>query len=283
MIFALEKSKIRLKIDYMNKISFLFIVLLMAGCSKDYNNVVDVPVTNFQVSAVGTVNTFNYTPSDSILTLNIKFSSIEGVKSVFCDINTPDDKPLNNGHIELLDNGENSANGDSVSGDNIFSNKFTMSSSFSHGNYDINYYITLNDGSEKLVAQQIIKYDNGQSNIAPVISNLVMPDTVQFDQSFTFSVQAIDSNGAGDISQVYYELYKPDGTKISNSQGISKFPLSDSGDTITSGDITANDGVYTNKLTFPSGQPAGDWVFKFHAIDTGAKISNEISKTVTVK
>jgi len=283
MIFALEKSKIRLKIDYMNKISFLLIVLLMAGCSKDYNNVVDVPVTNFQVSAVGTVNTFNYTPSDSILTLNIKFSSIEGVKSVFCDINTPDDKPLNNGHIELLDNGDNSTNRDSVSGDNIFSNKFTMSSSFSNGNYDINYYITLNDGSEKLVAQQIIKYDNGQSNIAPVISNLVMPDTVQFDQSFTFSVQAIDSNGAGDISQVYYELYKPDGTKISNSQGISKFPLSDSGDTASSGDTTANDGVYTNKLTFPSGQPAGDWVFKFHAIDTGAKISNEISKTVTVK
>ena len=49
MIFALEKSKIRLKIDYMNKISFLLIALLMAGCSKDYNNVVDVPVTNFQV------------------------------------------------------------------------------------------------------------------------------------------------------------------------------------------------------------------------------------------
>jgi len=277
MIFALEKSKIRLKIDYMNKISFLLIALLMAGCSKDYNNVVDVPVTNFQLSAVGTVNSFNYTPSDSILTLNIKFSSTEGIKSVFCDINTPDDKPLNNGHIELLDNG------DSVSGDNIFSNKFTMSSGFSNGNYGINYYITLDDGSEKLVAQQIMKYDNGQSNIAPVISDLVMPDTVQFDRSFTFSVQAIDSNGAGDISQVYYELYKPDGTKISNSQGISKFPLSDSGDTITSGDITANDGVYTNKLTFPSGQPAGDWVFKFYAIDTRVKISNEISKTVTVK
>ncbi len=178
MIFGLEKSKIRLKINNMNKISFLLIALLIAGCSKDYNNVVDVPVTNFQVMSVGTVNSFNFTPSDSILVLKIKFSSIEGVKSVYCDINTPDDKPLNNGHIELLDNGDISANRDSVSGDNIFSNKFTMSSAFSNGNYGINYYITSNDGSEKLVAQQVIKYDNGQSNIAPVISNLIMPDTV---------------------------------------------------------------------------------------------------------
>jgi len=165
----------------MNKISFLLFALLIAGCSKDYNNVVNVSVTNFQVLAVGTVNSFNYTPTDSILTLKIKFSSTEGVKSVYCDINTPDDKPLNNGHIELLDNGDNSANRDSVSGDNIFSNKFTMSSTFLNGNYGINYYITSNDGSEKLVAQQIIKYDNGQSNIAPVISDII----------FSFCISAI--------------------------------------------------------------------------------------------
>jgi len=269
----------------MNKISFLLIALFIAGCGKDFNSVVDVPVANFQVSAVGTPNSYNFNPADSAIILNISFASIDGVDAVFCDIYGPNNKLLNTGHIDLLDNGNISENGDSVSGDDAFSGKYYMSSFFVNGNYNVLYYAALQDGSEKQVAQQIIKYNNGQSNIAPVISNLVMPDTVQFNQSFTFSVRASDPNGAADIAQVYYELFKPDGSQIVNSQGISKFPLSDSGDTASSGDATANDGVYTNKLSFPAGAglPSGDWVFKFHAVDAGSKLSNELSKTVTVK
>jgi len=277
----LEKSKIRLKIDYMNKISFLLFALLIAGCSKDYNNVVNVSVTNFQVLAVGTVNSFNYTPTDSILTLKIKFSSTEGVKSVYCDINTPDDKPLNNGHIELLDNGDNSANRDSVSGDNIFSNKFTMSSTFLNGNYGINYYITSNDGSEKLVAQQIIKYDNGQSNIAPVISDIIVdPDTITVTDTVAIltSVKAIDKNGQDDIEKVYFIVYKPDGT--TNNFQIEMF---DDGNVLTNGDQTAGDGIYSRIIQVDQNNAKGTYTFKFRAKDRGAKFSNEISKEVVIQ
>ena len=268
----------------MNKISFFFLALLLAGCSKDYNTVVDVPVQNFQVSAVGTINSYTYNPTAPDIVIKVKLSATEGVNSVYCDVYKPDNKLLNTNHLELLDNGNLSANGDSVSGDNIYSNKLGMQDTYANGNYNVKYYASMKDGSDVLVAQQVIAFDNGQNNIAPVISSLVMPDTVQTGNKFTFTVQASDSNGLTDISQVYYELFDPSGSKIVNSKGISKFPLSDSGDSSNSGDLVANDGIFTNNLTFPNNpQYTGDWVFKFHAVDSGGKISNEISKTVTVK
>lgn len=267
----------------MKKVFPVFLLIFFIGCEKDYNNVVDVQVNTLQVSSVTVINSFNYNPADSLITVSLKFQSIEGLSSVSFDIYRPGNSKINTSPVELFDNGNLSANGDSANGDMQYSNKFPMSRYYENGIYAIRYFANLTDGTARNVAEQNFTYNNGQNNIAPVISNLIMTDTVSLNQSFTFLVTASDANGLSDILQVYYELFKPDGTKITNSQGISKFPLVDNGDTANTGDVTTGDGVFTNKLTFPASQPTGNWNFKFHAEDKGGKLSNEITKTLVVK
>jgi len=267
----------------MKKIFPVFLLIFLFGCEKDYNNVVDVQVNDLQVSSVISINTFNFNPSDSLITVSVKFQSINGLSSVSFNIYKPGYSKINSSPVELFDNGNIAANGDSSNGDNQYSNKFPMSRYYENGTYTIRYFANLSDGTAKNIAEQNFTYNNNQNNVAPVISNLLMADTVSLNQSFTFSVSVIDSNGLSDIAQVYYELFKPDGTQITNSQGFSKFPLVDNGDTANAGDVTSGDGIFTNKLTFPSSQPIGNWNFKFHAEDKGGKLSNEITKTLVVK
>ncbi len=260
----------------MKKILLLLFLAAFFGCEKKYDNVIQPKPLNFQVTSISQVSFVVYNPADSLVKFFIAFNSVEGVKSVSFDIYSPGYSKLNSSPVVLSPD-------NSFSGGNYFSAKFPLSKYYSSGNYNVKYFVTLTDGSAKQVAEQSFKYFNGQNNSSPVISNLVMTDTVSFDQQFTFSVSASDSNGLNDIAQVYYELYRPDNSKVVNSQGISKFPLSDTGDTGASGDVTAGDGIFTNRLTIPTGQQAGNWTFKFHAVDLSGALSNELSKTLTVK
>ncbi len=112
----------------------------------------------------------------------------------------------------------------------------------------------------------------------PVISDLFFADSVQFEEVFIFSVLAVDSNGAEDISRVYYELYRPDGSQVANSQGITKFPMFDDGNS-QAGDETAGDSIYTQKLYFPSNLPSfpsGSYRFEITAEDRTKRLSNTI-------
>ncbi|HKI79616.1 MAG TPA: hypothetical protein VKA26_13840 [Ignavibacteriaceae bacterium] len=266
----------------MKKIIPSLLLLIIFGCNKDYNNVIDVPISNIQVLSVSTANSFIYNSADSLITININFKFVTGLTAVYFDVYNPELIKVNSDQLELYDNG-NSTNGDLTEGDNIYSNKFPMSMYYLSGEYVVKYFYKDNSGNIYQSAQQNFTYSNGQNNVAPIISNLVMPDTANFDQSITFSVQAFDSNGAGDINNVYYEFFKPDGTQIINSSGVSKFSLYDNGDTSGAGDSIANDGIFSAKLTFPSGQTAGSWTFKFRAVDRGNKFSNEISKILIVQ
>jgi hypothetical protein len=108
-----------------------------------------------------------------------------------------------------------------------------------------------------------------------------MADTVNINQQFTFSVVVSDSNGLSDIVQVYYELFRPDSSQVSNSQGISKFPLADDGE--HGNDLIAGDGIYTMFLTIPLGQTLGVWRFEFEAKDRSNKLSNKLIHTLVVK
>jgi hypothetical protein len=182
----------------------------------------------------------------------------------------------------LYDDGDVSAHSDTAQGDNTFSNKFTMSKSYINGVYIVNYYVTDIYNTSSYISAQNFVFDNGKDKFAPALSNLELPDTASIGQTFAFSVMAVDSNGNDDIEMVYYELFKPDGTQVSNSQGVYQFPLFDDGQTGTDGDVTANDSTYTVILTFPSGQPTGSWRFEFQAIDRTNLLSNKITQNVEV-
>ena len=275
--------------NMINKILLKFIslisisLLLFVGCEKDFSTVYSPQLNEIQVSSLNEYNLIVFNSSDPSVTFSIKFSTAIGLKKVSINILSPFNEKINNSEIELFDNGNIINNGDSVSSDLRYSNKFLFSSNFDNGTYNVEYKIFQNDGSSKIIAAQHFVYDNGKNNTAPTISNLIQQDTVQTNVQFSFSVMVSDPDGLNDIKEVYYELYMPNGTKVVNSQGISKFPMFDDGDTASNGDVTANDGRYTVYLTFPNTVTTGSWKFDFTAQDKAGHLSNTITHNVEVK
>lgn len=275
--------------NMINKILLKFIslisisLLLFVGCEKDFSTVYSPQLNEIQVSSLNEYNLIVFNSSDPSVTFSIKFSISIGLKKVSMNIFSPFNEKINNSEIELFDNGNIINNGDSVSSDLRYSNKFLFSSNFDNGTYNVEYKIFQNDGSSKIIAAQHFVYDNGKNNTAPTISNLIQQDTVQTNVQFSFSVMVSDPDGLNDIKEVYYELYMPNGTKVVNSQGISKFPMFDDGDTASNGDVTANDGKYTVYLTFPNTVTTGSWKFDFTAQDKAGHLSNTITHNVEVK
>jgi hypothetical protein len=267
----------------MKKYILILIPFIFWGCQKDFNTVIDTQSVNSQVIKVTMADSISYKQTDSLIVVSIQLNSSSGIKSVSANIIASDLTQLNDSPLILYDNGDIPDNGDTTKGDNIFSNKFPLSRYYPNGTYTVLYFITDNSNNTQMAAVHSFIYNNLQTAIAPVISNLNMPDTVSIGASFTFSVKVTDGNGLSDIDSVYYILYKPDGTLIVNAQGISKFPLSDNGDTGVSGDVTAGDGIYTMKLTFPSGQPTGSWKFELIAVNREGLTSNIITHKVVVQ
>ncbi len=258
-------------------------LLVLNGCEKDFNSVIDPKINNIQVASVVSYDRVVFNPADPSITFAIKFVSVDGLNGVSFNIFSPSNNLLNEQPVELLDNGDLANNGDSAAGDLTYSNKFLMSSNFASGSYNVEYKITLSDGSKKVIASQHFNYDNGKTNLPPVLSNLIQQDTVRTTIRFTFSVKVNDPDGLQDIKKVYYELFTPNGTKIVNNQGISQFPLFDDGNTASNGDAAAGDGRYTVFLTFPSTVTLGSWKFDFTANDKAGNNSNTISHNVEVK
>ncbi len=260
------------------------LILLIVGCQKDFNNVVDSSQPeNYRVIGVYTPAQFTYNPGDSLITISAQLNTSANIQKVVFNILSSDQTQLNNSPVQLFDNGNLSQNGDTVKGDLVYSNKFPLSHYYPKGSYEIEIYISGNSGNTTLAAVHSFNFNNGQANVPPVLSGLSMPDTVSFGVSFIFSIKASDQNGLSDISTVFYKLYRPDGTMVTNSQGISEYPLSDNGDYSVTGDITAGDGTYTNKLQFPSGQPTGSWKFTFQAKDKSGALSNIVTHNLVVK
>lgn len=267
----------------MKKIFIILLPFLIGGCQKDFNNIIDSQPVNSRVIGVYAPAQFTYSPGDSLITVSIAINTTENVKELAFNIFSSDQKQLNNSPVQLFDNGNLAVNGDTVKGDMVYSNKFPLSHYYPKGNYEIDFYITDNSGNTNLSAVHNFNYSNGQANVPPVLSGLSMPDTVSFGTTFIFSIKADDQNGLSDITTVFYKLYRPNGTLVTNSQGISEYPLSDNGDYSVTGDVTAGDGIYTNKLQFPSGQPTGTWKFEFQAKDRSGAFSNIITHNVVVK
>lgn len=249
----------------MRKIVLLLLPIIIIGCEQTFDNIIDAVQNNFQVISVGPTEDVIYQPDDSLITITINFSNSSEVTNVFCDIIASDQSILNSSPFQLFDDN-----------DNRFLNDFPLSKFYPNGIYNIKYYVKNADETLQQVALASFKYNNGQDNEPPILFNLMMPDTLARSVIMIFSVDADDPNGLSDITNVFYELYKPDGTQVSNSQGITEFPLFDDGDTSLNGDLVESDGVYTVKLTFPVDVETGSWRFVFTAKDRGNLTSNII-------
>ena len=257
----------------------LISIIVLTGCEQEFDNTIDNFNSNYQVLSVSPSDQIYFDSADSLITVSITFSSASTIQTVFCDIYASDNSKISS--VGLYANGSVSG-GDNIKGDQIFSNKIPLSRVYPNGVYNIKYFVTDELNETKQVAIGTFTYNNGQNNVAPILNNLILADSVERNVQITFSVNASDENGLSDIVKVYYELYQPNGSKITNSDGFSQFPLFDDGNVETNGDLNANDGKYTVQLTFPGSVVSGLWRFEFQAKDRAGALSEKITKSVKV-
>jgi hypothetical protein len=269
-------------------IGMAFLILaILSGCDKDFEEIIDVSTTSYQVTGTSSFSSFRYVVGDSVITIYLNLNSSSNISSVFCDIIASDGKKLNNNPVFLLDNG-NAANGDQTAGDNRFTNRFPLSQQNPIGAYRINFYVIDRESTTKLAAVQQFTYDNGQTNVAPVIVNSVIePDTVVVNDTIPIfcSVEASDINGLSDLEQVYFIVHRPDGS----TSGV-KLDLLDDGSCCpipptnqVSGDLTADDGIFSRIIQVDQNNAKGTYRFEFQTVDRGGLLSNIINHFVLIQ
>ncbi len=117
-----------------------------------------------------------------------------------------------------------------------------------------------------------------QTNDPPVLSHVEAPDMVSRSAAvpFTITVQADDPQGPEDISQVYFNTTKPDGSPSSGNP----FSMFDDG---TSGDEEAGDGIYSLTIAITSQNDKGVYLFTFFARDRAGATSDPLVFEITVE
>ncbi|MFC2133335.1 hypothetical protein ACFLTH_01855 [Bacteroidota bacterium] len=270
----------------MKNFLILFIILSFTACEKITDDVIESQFLNNSVVNINAPDEFNYSEINRDFIVTIELSNPDQVEQVWFNIITSDGNERIAEAVLMTDDGNLQSSGDAAANDNIYSGKFTFTDEIVAGEYLVEFYIEDNVNFDpqniRKVASHLFNLSTGEANEPPLIFDLIMQNAVTRDVSFIFSVKATDPNGDADIASVYYEMYKPDGTQQVNSQGMSQFPLYDNGDVSGTGDLTAGDGRYSFKLTFPVEIETGSWEFRFYAQDRSGALSNIISHNIEV-
>lgn len=257
---------------------YLFLILVFlyfVGCDKIPDNVVDNKISSIQALQITAPAEFSYNVFDSSFTTSVKFSDGTNIKSVWVDVFSPKDEKVNSEPLLLRDDGIFS-NGDMLRGDNIFSSKVPFSEKYSSGNYQLKYYVSDLKDNSIFIGTHALTYFSQPVNYPPVISNLIMPDTVSVDESFTFTLKVTDQNGYNDIKRVFFRYYRTDGS-VSND-----FFMVDDGSSILD-DSVAGDGVFSFRNHFTSEAKGQSRKFEFQAIDQRDSLSSIITHIIYIK
>lgn len=255
--------------------AILFLSFFLGGCDKDYQGIIQPSVSGYTILDITNLQSFTRTETDSVLILYLRTNNTGAVKNITADLYNPKNERVAGFPLQLLDNGMES-NGDLIANDGIFSNKIVMSRNFINGTYYLEYSVTAINSPPKIAASQSFLFNNGQSNVAPLVANLTAPDTLTVNDTtlILLTIEATDSNGLEDIERVFFRSYRPDG-----STSGATFSMYDNG---RDGDTTANDGIYSAIISvYPSNQK-GTYRFEFQAIDRGKKLSNIITHWITL-
>ena len=269
------------------KIKILIISLLLSsfwGCGDLTDDVVNSPNSKYNVSGITAPNSVLFSESDSSFVATLKIDNPGVISQVWYDVVKANASETLIHNVVMYDDGDEANNGDEQEGDKIYSGKTYLGKSKPSAEYILQFYVKDNvnneDDNTRLVGFHQFDFDNGQNKVAPVLSELVMPDSIKRGVDFVFTIRVTDENTLADIKQVYFQFTRPDN---SNSGTVI---MADDGDA-GHGDQTAGDGIYSFKNSFSDGSkndPAqiGSYVFNFEAEDFSGLISNQISHTIVV-
>ncbi|MCF8412128.1 MAG: hypothetical protein K9G44_01845 [Melioribacteraceae bacterium] len=268
-------------------LSFVFAIILLQSCDDVSDEIVNAESSKFNVIEVNVPTSFIYSANNNSIAVTAKIDNNSFVEKIEAYVYNELKSNQIIDPVELKDDGS-STSGDNAKNDLTYSGIINFNSEMVSSDYIIEIVIVYTQFGEQLsdiISQTKLDYSSGVQNVTPVISNLVIPSSVTFSSAFKFSVKVEDQNGLTDIDKVWYELFRPNGTQVQNSQGITKFDLYDDGPSSASnsGDLVSNDGVYTSQLTFPSGQPTGEWRMEFFARDLSGEVSNKIEAKVNLQ
>lgn len=176
---------------------------------------------------------------------------------------------------------DNGSDGDVLAGDGTYS--VSLSSNIINQAGDYFFRIEAEDkAGNKSTANVVAIRGVFRNPQAPVIANLVAPDTVQIIPNgvvkILMSIDVSDPQGLSDINFVRFRSFLPGGNEATNSP----FDLADDGNSSVTGDDVAGDGTYSILINLPSNTTPGDFRFVFQAEDKSGKESNIIEHILTV-
>jgi hypothetical protein len=278
-------------------LSFLALCAI-AGCEFPDKGVIETAAPPFISQATATpilidVNHLASQPTDPIDTILIFSASVDD-RAVNSSVSYVAFDPAGNILLSgtLLDDG--------VPPDQIADDGKFAGSAHLHilkqdvGTYGLQFQATNTSDfrSNTLALALIIKNSN---NHRPNISDLAMQDTVHIppigNTTFVKITLAVsDSEGLGDIVSVKLTSQRPNGTtaaQINLYDDGSSGPYFQFGGNLTSGDLTANDGIYTVTIPFTKAPDPPETVptyrdFSFRATDRTGEFSNVITKRIYI-
>jgi|WetSurMetagenome_2_1015567.scaffolds.fasta_scaffold118667_1 hypothetical protein len=147
------------------------------------------------------------------------------------------------------------------------------------GRYNVKVSLTTEYSTGANTVQKTVTFF--RTNHPPVLTNLVMPDTVDVpsgtNSNFKASVTVTDQDGESDIKQVFF-------VNLDSSDPAFRYLLRDDGSVGTnSGDAAAGDGIYTITVAAPFTAKGRSFRFSFQANDTFGDTSASIIHFVTIR
>ncbi|MFQ5865544.1 MAG: choice-of-anchor X domain-containing protein [bacterium] len=245
-------------------------ILVLSGTENLPPEIIKVVAPN----TVAVDSTFNF-----VVTVEVSdpegLSDIQEVKYQFF----PPAHPNPTLEDSLVDNGQS---GDVTAGDGVYSTTLSSGLFKEASDYFIRFQAQDKAGN-KSRAEVVTMRGIFIRPRAPVISNLVAPDTVQIDPDqvtkILITVDVMDPQGLSDIDYVQFRSFLPNGQEATDSP----FQMADDGNTETTGDAEAGDGTYSIIVNLPpTGVTPGDFTFVFQAKDRSNLFSNVIEHTMTV-
>jgi hypothetical protein len=253
--------------------------MFFIGCEEIPDDVINSTAYNYNVTNIEAPESFIFSNSDSSFVAAVEIDNTEVINEVWLDVVSQDGSEEIIDNLSMADNGDTENNGDEAGKDSKYSAKVFLGKDIASGNYEIQFYVSDNyndeDDNVRKAAVHVFAYDNGENKFEPVISNLIMPDTISTGVEFVFTVDVTDQNGLSDVDEVYFDIYRSDGAYRG------RVVMHDDGDS-NYGDETAGDGVYSFKNSFESTALKGTWRFVFQAVDKSGLVSNEITHNIEV-